>query len=233
MIRSAPNCLAARIAMSPTAPSPTTTTVLPGPAWAATAANQPVPSTSEAASSDGISSGSGCPGVVTSVPSACGMRAFSAWVPIVCATNSACTHLDWKPAWQMSQVLSETTKDPTTKSPTCSVCTSSPPSSTTPTYSCPITWVVGRLHPAVGPQVRSADARRGQPDDRIGRLLDLRVRALLDADVAGGVENDSSHGAAPSQIVELSTPRNRAGRARGGPGLWGVEARPPTIGRAT
>jgi hypothetical protein len=35
---------------SPTAPSPTIATVLWGPAWAATAPNQPVPSTSEAAS---------------------------------------------------------------------------------------------------------------------------------------------------------------------------------------
>ena len=66
----------------PTAPSPTTATVLPGPASAATAANQPVPSTSDAASSDGIRSASGCPGVATRVPSASGMRAYSAWVPI-------------------------------------------------------------------------------------------------------------------------------------------------------
>src|SRR4051794_14033513 len=68
------------------------------------------------------------------------MRAFSDWVPIVCATNSACTHLDWKPAWQISHVLSEMTKEPTTKSPTFTFRTSSPTSSTMPTYSCPITW---------------------------------------------------------------------------------------------
>ena len=37
----------------------TTATVLPGPAWAASAANQPVPSTSEAASSDGMRSAAG------------------------------------------------------------------------------------------------------------------------------------------------------------------------------
>ena len=47
MIRSAPSCLAASTASSPTAPSPTTATVLPGPASAATAPNQPVPSTSD------------------------------------------------------------------------------------------------------------------------------------------------------------------------------------------
>src|SRR5437588_12905533 len=70
MIRSLPSCLAARTPIRPTAPSPTTATVFPGPASAATAANQPVPSTSDAASSDGISARSGWPGVETRVPSA-------------------------------------------------------------------------------------------------------------------------------------------------------------------
>src|SRR3954464_10275935 len=54
MLRPAPTGLAASTASSPTAPSPTTATVLPGPASAATAPNQPVPSTSEAASRLGI-----------------------------------------------------------------------------------------------------------------------------------------------------------------------------------
>ena len=63
------------------------------------------------------------------------MRAFSAWVPMPACTNSARTHLDWNPAWQISQVLSEMTKEPTTKSPGLSVFTWSPTSSTTPTYS--------------------------------------------------------------------------------------------------
>src|SRR5438552_5320218 len=48
MILSAPNCLAERTARSPTAPSPTTTTVAPGFTFAASAANQPVPRTSDA-----------------------------------------------------------------------------------------------------------------------------------------------------------------------------------------
>ena len=65
IICSAPSCLAASTASSPTAPSPTTATAFPGPAWAATAANHPVPSTSEAASNDGISSASGWSGVAT------------------------------------------------------------------------------------------------------------------------------------------------------------------------
>src|SRR5215217_3785229 len=62
MICSAPSWLAASTASSPTAPSPTTATVLAGPASAATAANQPVPSTSEAASRLGISSAAGSSG---------------------------------------------------------------------------------------------------------------------------------------------------------------------------
>ena len=62
MIRSAPSCLAASTPSRPTAPSPTTATVLPGPASAATAPNQPVPSTSEAASRLGTRSSVGHPG---------------------------------------------------------------------------------------------------------------------------------------------------------------------------
>ena len=60
---------------------------------AATAANQPVPSTSEAASSEGIRSGAGMPGVATSVPSASVMRTRSAWAPSGAAA-CRCTHDD-------------------------------------------------------------------------------------------------------------------------------------------
>src|SRR5436190_18075116 len=42
MIRSAPRCFAASTPSRPTAPSPTTATVFPGPTSAATAPNQPV-----------------------------------------------------------------------------------------------------------------------------------------------------------------------------------------------
>src|SRR6266511_3941712 len=83
MIRSAPRCRAASTASRPTAPSPTTATVLPGPALAATAPNQPVPSTSEAARKLGIRSFGGRSGVATRVPSASGTRASSACVPMV------------------------------------------------------------------------------------------------------------------------------------------------------
>jgi hypothetical protein len=82
MIRSAPSWLAASTASSPTAPSPTTATVLGGPASAATAPNQPVPSTSEAASKLRIRSSEGMSGVATRVPSARGTRRDSAWAPL-------------------------------------------------------------------------------------------------------------------------------------------------------
>jgi hypothetical protein len=59
---------------------------------AASAANQPVPNTSDAASKLGTSSSDGIPGVGTSGPSASDTRSAGA-----CARwmNSRCTHYDW------------------------------------------------------------------------------------------------------------------------------------------
>ena len=54
---------------------------LPVPASAATAPNQPVPSTSEAASRLGMRAASGWPWVATRVPSARGTHRYSAWAP--------------------------------------------------------------------------------------------------------------------------------------------------------
>lgn len=82
MIRSAPRRWAARIASSPTAPSPTTATVLPGPTSAATAANQPVPSTSERGEQ---AAGLRLGGLALDLHERAvgsGMRAYSDWVPI-------------------------------------------------------------------------------------------------------------------------------------------------------
>jgi hypothetical protein len=92
MIRSAPICLAESTPRRPTAPSPTTTTVLPGRTFAASAANQPVPKTSEVVSRLGIRSSGGRPGVATRVPSASGTRSRGACAP---PTNSACRQDDW------------------------------------------------------------------------------------------------------------------------------------------
>src|SRR5262245_29563060 len=82
MIRSAPNCFEAITPHRPTAPSPTTATVLLGPAFAATAAWWPVPITSVSVSDEDISTSSSATGSTTSVPSACGTRTASSWAPV-------------------------------------------------------------------------------------------------------------------------------------------------------
>src|SRR5205823_2972246 len=50
------------------------------------------------------------------------------------------------------------------------------------------------VDPAIGPEIRSADAGSRQPKDRVRRLDDLRRVALLEADVACAVKDGSSHG---------------------------------------
>ncbi len=57
---------------------------------------------------------------------------------------------------------------------------------------------VDRFDAAVRPQVRAAYAGRGQPDERVGRGDDRRGFAVLDPHIAGGVEDNSSHGGSPS-----------------------------------
>jgi hypothetical protein len=46
---------------------------------------------------------------------------------------------------------------------------------------------------AVRPQIRPADAGGRQPDDRVGRLQDLRFLDILHSDVTGGVHHDTTH----------------------------------------
>ena len=79
MICPAPRRLAASTAHSPTAPSPTTATLTPGPACAVTAAWWPVQNTSVSVISDGSSAESAATGSFTSVPEACGTRTASPW----------------------------------------------------------------------------------------------------------------------------------------------------------
>src|SRR5206468_11734314 len=135
MIRSAPICFADSTASRPTAPSPTTATVAPGFTWAASAANQPVPSTSDVVSRLGIRSSDGTPGVGTSVPSASGTRSTGACARVM---NSRWTHDDWYPYWQLGQVLSDVANEPMTNWPGLTDRTALPTSSTMPQYSCPI-----------------------------------------------------------------------------------------------
>jgi hypothetical protein len=61
--------------------------------------------------------------------------------------GSLWTHLLWKPARQMGQVLSEAKNDPTTNWPGLMCATWPPTSSTMPTYSWPIGcgWVIGSM----------------------------------------------------------------------------------------
>lgn len=81
MTRSAPICEAAKTPQRPTAPSPTTTTVLPGGTSALSAACQPVHMTSDSASRLGTRSSVGCSGVASRVPSAFWTLMRSAWQP--------------------------------------------------------------------------------------------------------------------------------------------------------
>ncbi len=52
----------------------------------------------------------------------------------------------------------------------------------------------GRVIAPVGPQVRPADAGRGEPQDRVRRFDDRGPLTLLDAHVSGSVHHDSTHG---------------------------------------
>jgi hypothetical protein len=94
MIRSAPSCFGGEHAEQADRAVTDDGDVLPGCASAATAPNQPVPSTSEAVSSDGTRSASGTSGVATRVPSARGTRKYWAWAPLA-PTNSRWMQLVW------------------------------------------------------------------------------------------------------------------------------------------
>src|SRR5207245_26022 len=135
MILSAPICLAESIPSNPTAPSPTTATVEPGFTFAASAANQPVPMTSESVNKLGIKFSEGISGVATKVPSASGTRRKGACAP---PTSSRCWQDDWYPIWQLGQVLSDAKNEPMTNWPGLIDLTARPTSSTMPQYSCPI-----------------------------------------------------------------------------------------------
>jgi hypothetical protein len=140
MIRSAPSRLAASTAERPTAPSPTTATVVRGLTPPITAAWWPVRKTSDSVSSDGSRSLSSPTPALTRVPSASGTRTASACPPPTSPEfqNPPVRHAVCRPSRQKSQVLSEIANGAMTKSPMLRVVTCDPVSSTTPTNSCPI-----------------------------------------------------------------------------------------------
>ncbi len=78
---------------------------------------------------------------------------------------------------------------------------------------------VHRLDAAVGPQVRPAHAGGGELDDRVGRLLDPRVRSGVQAYVARRMQDCSMHELSPSvQGFAVGADVSR-GRRRMGCGL--------------
>src|SRR5690606_13019089 len=50
-----------------------------------------------------------------------------------------------------------------------------------------------RVLPPVGPQVGTADAGGGDPDDSVGRVADPGLRTVLEADVPGGMDRGDAH----------------------------------------
>src|SRR5258707_1209374 len=60
-----------------------------------------------------------------------------------------------------------------------------------------LTGVVGQRGGLVRPQVAAAHAADHDADDRVGGILDLRVGDVLDADVAGLVQESGAHGGVP------------------------------------
>src|SRR3954447_24496666 len=192
MMRSAPSCFAARMPRSPTAPSPTTATVLPGPASAASAANQPVTSTSEAGIREGMRSGfgharGGDEGAVGerdagqfrlgadgphqhpvhAVGLVPGLADLAAVVGGPEGPDDEVADLDGADlgADLLDDANVLVTHD----------------------------LVRDRLCAPVGPQVAAADAGRREADDRVCRRDDLGVLAVLDPDVTGSVHDDLTH----------------------------------------
>src|SRR6266481_5718986 len=169
MIRFAPICLADSIPSNPTAPSPTTATVEPGFTFAASAANQPVPMTSESVNKLGIKSSEGISGVATKVPSASGTRSTGACAP---PTSSRCWQDDWYPISQLGQVLSEAKNEPMTNWPGLTDLTALPTSSTMPQYSWPIGvgWAIGWI-PRYG--------HRSDPHTHVAEILMMASVGLM------------------------------------------------------
>ena len=218
MIRPAPICFAASTPMSPTAPSPTTATVEPGCTRAASAAYQPVPSTSEVASRLGIRSSGGNSSVATSVPSASGTRASGACAPVM---NSRCSHDDWKPKRQCGQVLSEMQNEPTTNWPGLTVVTALPTSSTTPQYSCPI---------AIGDLI-SFSPRKGHRSDPQMQVADSRMMASVGRSIFGSGTSSQRTSRAPYRIVPnmMCSPYWSGRLPSSGAARCRAFAKPPTI----
>ena len=200
MTRSAPSRLAASTAHSPTAPSPTTTTVAPGPtprrdgrvvAGAHDVGQREQPGTATSQAGREWRRASRRP--AAPAPAHPGRRR-RARARRDRPTTAPCAQEVCTPLRQCTQVPSEMANGAITKSPACSVDTSEPTSSTTPTNSCPMRLRLRRLgDPAVGPEVGAADARGDHPDHGVTGKADLGVGDVLDTDVPGSVDEGGAH----------------------------------------
>src|SRR6516162_9888691 len=171
MIRVAPICLAASTPSKPKAPSPTTATVEPGFTLAASAANQPVPITSERVNKLGISSSEGVSAVAIRVPSASGTRSRGACAP---PTSSRCWQDDWYPVRHVGTGIlgREKRTDHELTGPD-----RFDRASDLLNYAAVLVSHRGRLrdqlNAAIGPKVRSADTCGREADDGVRRLRNL------------------------------------------------------------
>jgi hypothetical protein len=165
---------------------------VPGPTAAATAPNQPVPRTSEAASRLGTSSAGGGSGAATRVRSASGMRAGGLGADGAHQDAVHAGALVARPAELAGVVQGPERADhelPRLDRADLGADLLDDPDVLVPHRG----GTLQLLHAPVRPQVRAADAGGRQADDRIGRIGDLRVVAVLDAHVARGVQDRSTH----------------------------------------
>lgn len=54
---------------------------------------------------------------------------------------------------------------------------------------------------AVGPKIRTADARSGHANDGVRGFFDDRIRAIFDSDITGGVNHDTAHNETLLELV--------------------------------
>src|SRR6266404_6126582 len=194
MILWAPICLADSTPSKPTAPSPTTTTVESGFTFAASAANHPVPITSESANKLGTISPEGTSGVH--------QGAVSEWHPQQRCLRRAdelrvlARGLITDLAVGAGVVGGEERSDDELTRLAGGDCAADLLNDAAVLVS-HRRRLGNRLDAAIRPQVRPADTRGRDPDDGICRLDDLRRFALLETHISRPVKNSSSHCLSP------------------------------------
>ncbi len=196
MICSAPRRLAAITPQRPTAPSPMTATVFPGATFATTAAWWPVPITSDSVSSDGISASSSPTGSTTSVPSACGTRTASPWPPST-SSRAVATAMQARGLQPFAAELAGAVRPEERRQHQIAgldrAHLGADGLDDADELVSHAAAGVARRHRLVRPQVAAADAGARHPHQRVGRLDQMGVGNVLDADVAGAVHQRCAH----------------------------------------